>query len=84
MLLSFLGTLLSNLYYLILHVSHPGSFPPRLSPEEERRYLDRLQEGDREARNMLVEHNLRLVAHIIKKYYISANDQDDLISLSFI
>jgi len=84
MLLSFLGTLLSNLYYLILHVSHPGSFPPRLSPEEERRYLDRLQEGDREARNKLVEHNLRLVAHIIKKYYISANDQDDLISIGTI
>jgi len=84
MLPSFLGTLLSNLYYLILHVSHPGSFPPRLSAEEERRYLERLREGDREARNKLVEHNLRLVAHIIKKYYTNANDQEDLISIGTI
>ncbi len=84
MLLSSLGTLVSNLFYLILHVAGQGSFPPRLSPEEERACLERLQKGDMEARNTLVEHNLRLVAHIIKKYYINLNDQDDLISIGTI
>ena len=84
MIISSLGTLVSNLFYLILHVSNQGSFPPRLSPEEEKSCLERLKNGDMEARNTLVEHNLRLVAHIIKKYYINLNDQDDLISIGTI
>ena len=61
-----------------------GSFPRPLSAEEERDYLEKWQQGDLEARNMLVEHNLRLVAHIIKKYYTQERDADDLISIGTI
>ena len=58
-----------------------GSFPRPLPAGEERRCVERWLEGDLEARNTLIEHNLRLVAHIIKKYYTSESDQDDLISI---
>lgn len=61
-----------------------GSFPRPLRPEEEKHYIDRLVEGDLEARNKLIEHNLRLVAHIMKKYYTQASDQADLISIGTI
>ena len=59
----------------------PGSFPRPLRQEEERHYLALTARGDREARNVLIEHNLRLVAHIMKKYYAQAADQEDLISI---
>ena len=60
-------------------------FVPRpLPPEEERACLERWAQGDLEARNRLVEHNLRLVAHIIKKYYTQADNQEDLISIGTI
>ena len=58
--------------------------PPPLPPEEERACLERWAQGDLEARNRLVEHNLRLVAHIIKKYYTQADNQEDLISIGTI
>ena len=61
-----------------------GSFPKPLSVEEEKRYIDLYMEGDIEARNILIERNLRLVAHIIKKYYTQTEDQDDLISIGTI
>ena len=61
-----------------------GSFPRPLSSEEERSCVERWLEGDTDARNELIEHNLRLVAHIIKKYYTSEDDQDDLISIGTI
>ena len=61
-----------------------GSFPKPLSEEEERRYLKLAAEGDLEARNILIERNLRLVAHIMKKYYSSTSDQEDLISIGTI
>ena len=61
-----------------------GSFPKPLSQEEEAHYLALSQQGDLEARNTLVQHNLRLVAHIMKKYYASASDQEDLISIGTI
>ena len=61
-----------------------GSFPKPLSEEEERRYLKLSAEGDLEARNILIERNLRLVAHIMKKYYSSTSDQEDLISVGTI
>ena len=70
-----------NIFYLILHVVNQGSFPKPLSAEEERQCLRRMQEGDKEARNLLIERNLRLVAHIVKKYYTSCDEQDDLISI---
>ena len=61
-----------------------GSFPRPLAPEEERHCLERAAMGDTEARNTLIERNLRLVAHIMKKYYASESDQEDLISIGTI
>lgn len=65
-------------------VRNPGSFPRPLSRQEERECLERWGRGDLSARNCLVEHNLRLVAHIIKKYYTQAANQEDLISIGTI
>jgi len=70
--------------FSMLRVSVGGSFPKPLSEEEEQILLKRSAEGDCDARNTLIEHNLRLVAHIIKKYYASASEQDDLISIGTI
>ena len=67
-----------------LRISGGGSFPKPLTAEEERIYLKRSAEGDLEARNILIERNLRLVAHIIKKYYTQASNQEDLISIGTI
>ena len=61
-----------------------GSFPKPLSEEEERHYLALAQQGDLEARNILIERNLRLVAHIMKKYFAQGADQEDLISIGTI
>ena len=61
-----------------------GSFPKPLTEEEERHYLDLAAKGDLEARNILIERNLRLVAHIMKKYYTQTSDQEDLISIGTI
>ena len=61
-----------------------GSFPKPLTAEEERVYLQRSAEGDLQARNILIERNLRLVAHIMKKYYAQTSDQEDLISIGTI
>ena len=76
--------LLSQSLFFSLHLTNPGSFPQPLSAQEERECLDRWAAGDLESRNRLVEHNLRLVAHIIKKYYTQADNQDDLISIGTI
>ena len=62
----------------------PGGFPKPLSPEEEQHYLILAGQGDLEARNVLIERNLRLVAHIMKKYYAGESDQEDLISIGTI
>ena len=70
--------------FFILHVCGSGSFPKPLSEKEERECLERMKAGDNSARNKLVEHNLRLVAHIIKKYYGAQGDQDDLVSIGTI
>ena len=75
--------LLMKTLLLMLRLSPADSFPKPLSKEEEREYLERWQAGDIDARNTLVEHNLRLVAHIIKKYYQN-EDIDDLISIGTI
>lgn len=80
-LLSFLG---QYIFFFFLHVCGNGSFPKPLSKEDEQKYLQLASQGDNEARNKLVEHNLRLVAHIIKKYYSSRSDQDDLVSIGTI
>ena len=67
-----------------LRISGGGSFPKPLTAEEERIYLKRSAEGDLEARNILIQRNLRLVAHIMKKYYSQSADQEDLISIGTI
>ena len=76
--------LLSSAFLMLRLGPASGSFPRPLSPEEERQYVDLWLAGDIEARNVLIEHNLRLVAHIIKKYYTQADDADDLISIGTI
>lgn len=78
-LLSFANTLLFS-----LRLSGGGSFPKPLSAEEERQWLQRFAQGDLEARQVLIERNLRLVAHIVKKYYTQNGDQEDLISIGTI
>ena len=74
--------MLSSLLYS-LELS-TGSFPKPLSEAEEKYYLKLAAEGDMEARNVLIERNLRLVAHIMKKYYAVTSDQEDLISIGTI
>ena len=68
-------------WLMLLHLSARSSFPKPLSPDEEAALLARLQGGDREAANALIEHNLRLVAHIARKYAQPGVDQDDLVSV---
>lgn len=80
----FIALLGQYVCFYILHVCSGGSFPKPLSKKDEEYYLKQLKEGDNEARNKLVEHNLRLVAHIIKKYYGTKCDQDDLVSIGTI
>ena len=76
--------LLMNSMLLMLRLSSGESFPKPLGAEEEKECLRLWAEGDVEARNRLVEHNLRLVAHIMKKYYAQTDDVDDLISIGTI
>lgn len=73
-----------NGLFFTLSLSGTGSFPKPLKPEEERECLERMAQGDMAARNKLIEHNLRLVAHIVKKYFSQTGDQDDLISIGTI
>ena len=76
--------MLHSLFFTLRLSGGGGSFPRPLKAAEEREYLERCAQGDLEARNILVEHNLRLVAHIVKKYYAQTGDQDDLISIGTI
>ena len=76
--------LLANTLLFSLRLSGGGSFPRPLSASEEQMYLHRCAQGDLQARDILIERNLRLVAHIIKKYYTRGNDQEDLISIGTI
>lgn len=70
--------------FAVLHVVGAGSFPKPLSPKEEARQLELMRNGDKNARGTLIEHNLRLVAHIVKKYYNVPVDTDDLVSIGTI
>ena len=83
MLSAWLLLILSGSFFT-LRVTSGGSFPRPLKAEEEQECLERMAQGDMEARNKLIEHNLRLVSHIIKKYYTKSRDQDDLISVGTI
>ena len=81
MFLSLLMQIFPNLMYLFLHATSPGSFPRALTAAEEAELLEKMEQGDDSARKKLIEHNLRLVAHIAKKYFGSGADQDDLVSI---
>ena len=72
---------LSSLLFFFLHITNAGSFPKALTAAEEKKYLEQMAAGDHHARQKLIEHNLRLVAHIAKKYYADENDRDDLVSI---
>ena len=75
---------IKNFLCFILHITSGKSFPKPLSLSEEKIYLQKMTLGDKNAREKLIEHNLRLVAHIVKKYHSSSNEQDDLVSIGTI
>ena len=81
---SMLNFLLEHLIFLALHAESASAFPKPLSPAKQQEYFRQLAQGDQTARVKLIEHNLRLVAHIIKKYYASYKEQEDLISIGTI
>lgn len=73
--------LLRNLFFFALHIESSAVFPKPLSKKEENECFEIMSKGDSSARNRLIEHNLRLVAHIVKKYASGADEQDELISV---
>ena len=84
MFFELLTQIVSNLFFLALHVTGTGSFPAPLSEKREMELLKLKEKGDEKAKNKLIEHNLRLVAHVVKKYYTVNCEQDDLISIGTI
>ena len=84
MLSPWIYLMMNGLFFTLRLSGGSGSFPRPLKAAEEREYLERAAHGDLEARNLLVEQNLRLEAHIVKKYYAQTGDQDDLISIGTI
>ena len=83
-MLSLIFSLIMHIYHLILGVSTPNKFPAPLSANEEREAFAKARQGDEEARQKLILHNLRLVSHIVRKYYSSAPDTEDLVSIGII
>ena len=83
MLLNF-GMGIINYVFLLLGVAGGQHYPPPLPHNVEQEYFERMKEGDEEARTKLIEHNLRLVAHIVRKYYMSSPNQEDLVSIGSI
>lgn len=81
---AFLSYISQYIFLFVLHIAHSESFPKPLKKADEQHYLELAAKGDKNARNILVEHNLRLVAHIIKKYYQNDSSQDDLVSIGTI
>lgn len=79
-----LSMLSANILYFILHIQNGSSFPKPLNSKDEYTYLEKMANGDQNARAVLIERNLRLVSHIVKKYYSKTNDTDDLISIGTI
>ncbi|AOT72870.1 sigma factor [Geosporobacter ferrireducens] len=78
------AVLAKPVFTLVSYVSSNTSFPKPLTQEEENHYLEKYEQGDEEAKNILVERNLRLVAHIVKKYHNTGKEVDDLISIGTI
>lgn len=83
-MLSYLFSMLSQLFHFVLGLSSSQSFPPPLPPEKEKEYFALAAKGDERAREELIVHNLRLVSHIVRKYYSSSPNQEDLISIGTI
>ena len=83
-MLTYLFSLLSQLFHFVLGLSGTQNFPPPLPPEKELEYFMQAARGDDKAREELIVHNLRLVSHIVRKYYASNPNQDDLISIGTI
>ena len=73
-----------NFILFALHTGSPNMFPKPLAKKEEKEMIEKMLNGDNNAKNLLIEHNLRLIVHIIKKYYSNYSDQDDLISIGTI
>ena len=84
MFLPLISEVIKGLVFLALHVTGAGAFPRALSAKEEAELVKKCERGDGNAKNKLIEHNLRLVAHIVKKYYCGQVPQDDLISIGTI
>lgn len=76
-----LETIFCNFLLLALHLENNSVFPPPLKHDEEKKCLEKMKNGDNKAKDKLINHNLRLVAHIIKKYYSSENENEELISV---
>ena len=83
-MLNLIFSLICNIFHVILGVSTPNKFPPPLSAEEERESFILAGKGDEQARQKLILHNLRLVSHIVRKYYFSSPDSEDLVSIGVI
>lgn len=83
-LLSAIIEAINSIFFVFGYVSNPNSFPQPLTPEEEQKFIEMYKNGSEEARNILIERNLRLVAHIVKKYNSTGSDCDDLISVGTI
>lgn len=84
MIFSFLNAVLSSVTLLLSYIANGNSFPKPLSAAEEKRYIEQWQNGDEHAKEILIERNLRLVAHIAKKYAGSVRDSEDIISIGTI
>ena len=83
-MISLILSMIFQLFHIILGVSTPNKFPPPLTLEDERKNFALAKSGDEAARQKLILHNLRLVSHIVRKYYSSAPDGEDLVSIGTI
>ena len=84
MFVNLIAEVMRGIIYLALHVTNAGAFPKALTAKQESELIYEMEKGSEEAKNKLIEHNLRLVAHIVKKYYSGQVEQDDLISIGTI
>lgn len=83
-MLSYIFSVLTDLFHFILGISSPQSFPPPLPADKESEYFKLAAKGDEKAREKLILHNLRLVSHIVRKYYSQSPNQEDLVSIGSI
>ena len=84
LLIATVASLVNGLMLLLSYITNNSTFPPPLNEREEKEYLQKMLNGEEEARNVLIERNLRLVAHIVKKFESSGEDMEDLISIGTI